>query len=178
MRPTLGAVLAVALVAFSACSSATPLDLNRPALPTAIASGQCWPLPHGSRFDFPVQELDDVQVGTSRRLLTLQFDRVGAATAQTSARGALTNGGFTPATPPPYADAGSGLTWYHRRGWGYVGMAIAALPDLPSDSLVRGTLVLNLPERTWHPRPARGCTPPRLPASGEAARNASPGATS
>ena len=104
---------------------AVPSGDYRPVLPTDAIAAACFPLPDGLTFDFPYQVRRDGDVGrgTARhRRLVVQYDEVDEATARERIRAALVRAGLSP-------DAAS----------------VTAYPRVPSDSLVRGQIVLRLP---------------------------------
>ena len=123
--PLLVVVLLAALLISPHVGRAVPSGNYRPVLPTdAIASG-CFPLPPGLTLDFPYQVRSDTDVGRGaarHRRLVVQYDEIDAATASERIRAALVRAGLSP-------DAAT----------------VTAYPRIPSDSVVRGRLVLRLP---------------------------------
>lgn len=104
---------------------AEPTGNYRPPLPAdALATG-CYPLPSGMTIDFPYQVRSDGDVegpGGQHRRLVLQYDEVDRATAQQRITAALRRAGLPPGN--------ASVTSYAR---------------VPSDSIVRGEIVLTLP---------------------------------
>lgn len=120
------ALLVLALVLVSPhVGRAEPTGNYRPPLPAdAIASG-CYPLPSGLTIDFPYQVRRDGDVdgpGGRHRRLVLQYDEIDEATARARITAALRRAGLP-------ASAAT-VTAYRR---------------IPSDSIVRGQIVLTLP---------------------------------
>jgi len=121
----LAALVVVLLLISPHVGRAEPTGDYRPALPAdAIASG-CYPLPRGMTIDFPYQVRRDGDVngphGRHRRLV-LQYDEINAATARQRITTAL-----------------------HRAGLPDSAATVTSYPRIPSDSLVRGEIVLTLP---------------------------------
>lgn len=104
---------------------AEPSGDYRPVLPAdALASG-CYPLPAGLRIDFPYQVRRDGDVGPParrHRRLVLQYDLVGPGVVRSRLAAALRRAGLP-------RDAAT----------------VTAYPRIPSDSVVRGQVVLRLP---------------------------------
>lgn len=121
---------------------AEPSGNYRPPLPAdALASG-CYPLPTGMTIDFPYQVRSDGDVdgpGGRHRRLVLQYDEVDRATAQQRIAAALRRAGLP---------AGNATVTSYAR--------------IPSDSIVRGEIVLTLPTVALHsdvPDPAQCANP-------------------
>ena len=121
---------------------AEPTGNYRPPLPAdALASG-CYPLPAGMTVDFPYQVRSDGDVdgpGGPHRRLVLQYDEIDRVTALDRITAALVRAGL------PATDA-----------------TVTAYPRIPSDSIVRGRIVLRLPsvaEQTHVPDPAQCANP-------------------
>jgi hypothetical protein len=125
VRPWLWAVAAVllALVLVSPhVGRAEPSGNYRPPLPAAALATGCYPLPAGMSLDFPYQVRSDGDVGQRRRLV-LQYDQVDKATVVSRLGAALARAGLP-------ADSAT----------------VTAYPRIPSDSVVRGQIVLDLPQ--------------------------------
>ncbi|MGD9959888.1 hypothetical protein [Nocardioides sp.] len=139
-----GAGLLLVVVLFSGSfGRAEPTGHYRPALPPDALTNGCWPLPPGVRLDFPHQVRRDSDLGGEdhlRRRLVLQYDVVDEATALAGLRRAFTAGGFTPHPGPR-----PGMLAFHSPTSGAILASLTPLPGVPEDSIVRGTIVLNLP---------------------------------
>lgn len=120
------AAVVLALVLISPhVGRANPSGNYRPVLPAAALTTGCYPLPAGLTIDFPYQVRSDGDVGApghQQRRLVLQYDEVDRATVVRRLRAALARAGLP-------ADAAS----------------VTAYPRVPSDSVVRGQVVLTLP---------------------------------
>ena len=122
---------------------AQTLGSYRPELPPPALSNGCYPLPPGVTFGFPFQVRTDGDVSTphgERRALLMQFDVISVDAARAQVWAAFIAAGFSE-RPAPDAD---GLA-FHRAPDGVVTAEFAALADVPEDSIVRGTIALNLP---------------------------------
>ena len=140
-----GAVgIGIALIAFSSSfGRATPTGSYRPDLPPAALSTGCWPLPSGVRFDFAYQVRVDGDIGDAgqeRRRLVMQFDLIDVATARERVTRAFIAAGFDRGS----VGSGEALA-FHKPGVGQVAVKLSALPGTTGDSIVRGTIVLDLP---------------------------------
>ena len=121
---------------------AEPTGSYRPDL-TASAFA-CWPLPGGVNFDFPSQVRSDgdvVRGGLQRRRLVMQYDLMSANETLEQIRQAFISAGFTPSKAPPEV-GGLHLT---KPGVGRVAVVATPLEGVFADSIVRGTIVLDLP---------------------------------
>ncbi|MGZ4451494.1 MAG: hypothetical protein ACXVD1_01145 [Nocardioides sp.] len=121
----MGSVVLAALLVSPHVGRAVPSGNYRPILPTDAIVGACFPLPEGLTLDFPYQVRSDGDVGRGaarHRRLVVQYDEIDAATARQRIGAALARAGLSP-------DAAT----------------VTAYPRIPSDSLVRGELVLRLP---------------------------------
>ena len=134
----LAALVVVLLLIGSRAGRAEPSGNYRPLLPAdALASG-CYPLPRGMTIDFPYQVRSDGDVNGPRgrhRRLVLQYDEIDAATAQQRISAALRRAGLSAAAA-----------------------TVTSYPRIPSDSVVRGQIVLTLPsvaERADVPDPSQ-----------------------
>jgi len=117
-----GLALAVLATLLSpALGRAEPTGNYRPPLPPDTIELGCYPLPAGFAIDFPYQVRTDGDVH-GRRVLTLQWDELGAAEVRRRLHESLRRAGLprSAATVTPF-------------------------PDLPADAIVRGTVVLRLP---------------------------------
>jgi hypothetical protein len=124
--PTLVAVVALAaLLVGPHVGRAIPSGAYRPVLAIdALASG-CFPLPAGLTIDFPYQVRRDGDVGHGprrHRRLVLQYDQVDPGTARARISAALRRAGLSPRAA-----------------------TVTAYARVPSDSVVRGQIVLRLP---------------------------------
>jgi hypothetical protein len=132
-------VLVVVLVVAAAVTRrAEPEGTNRPVLPPDPLAGSCWPLPTERHFGFAYQvRADDrtVRDGERRRVLTVQYDQVDAEDVRADIADLLASAGFVPASPGEFTEP----------GYGTVRFEVSRLPGLTEDSIVRGTLELDLP---------------------------------
>ncbi|MFA6298183.1 MAG: hypothetical protein WC642_03395 [Nocardioides sp.] len=136
-------VVVVVLVALSPTfGRAEPTGSYRPVLdPDALTNG-CYPLPDGVTLDFPYQVRTDGDVtvdGEQRRELRVQYDVVDADEVVESLTASFRDAGFTTET-----DSGDELV-FERADTGTVTATVAPLEDVPDDSIVRGTVVFDLP---------------------------------
>jgi len=123
--PLIGTLVLALLLISPHVGRAAPSGRYRPLLPTDAIASHCFPLPTGLTLDFPYQVRSDTDVGRGaarHRRLVVQYDEVDEATARQRIRAALVRTGLSP-------DAAS----------------VTAYPRIPSDSLVRGQIVLRLP---------------------------------
>jgi hypothetical protein len=126
----------IVIVAFSnEFGRADPTGKYRSYVPPPVLTNGCYPMPEGVVLDFPhqVRRDDDVR---GRRRLVLQFDLIDADTARKKLVRAFTDAGFRRVP-------GEGVL-LERRGVGRVAADVSAL-DVADDSIVRGTIQLNLP---------------------------------
>jgi hypothetical protein len=141
---TAGTMIGIGLIAFSGhFGRAHPVDNYRPALPPAALSTGCWPLPAGLRFTFPFQvrtDGDTTGAEGQRRHLLMQFDLISLDEARTRVRQDFVAAGFTPRTGPS-ADT----LRFHKPGVGPVAATLAAFDGVTADSIVQGTIALDLP---------------------------------
>jgi hypothetical protein len=139
----LAVVVVLVLVALSpSFGRAEPTGNYRPDLPPDALTTGCYPLPDGFTLDFPYQVRtdDDVPVdGTLRRELRVQYDVVDAADVVESLTASFLEAGFTAVTV-----TGEELA-FERPDTGTVTATVTPLPDIPDDSIVRGTVVFDLP---------------------------------
>jgi hypothetical protein len=118
----IGTAVGVVVVLISpALGRAAPTGSYRPPLPPDTIELGCYPLPRGLAFDFPYQVRSDGNVG-GRRVLTLHYDELVASEVRRRLGVALDRAGLPRRTA-----------------------TVTAFPDLPSDAIVRGTVVLRLP---------------------------------
>lgn len=136
-RVALGSGALVLVLVSSAFGRAEPTGNYRPPLsPDALTNG-CYPLADGIELDFPAQVRHDGDVETAtgqRRVLTLHWDLLDVDELETALDRSMTAAGYTR----------SGLLAW-TKGDHRVSATVTELPDLPDDSLVRGTVVLDLP---------------------------------
>ncbi|CUR55042.1 exported hypothetical protein [metagenome] len=114
----------VVVLASGSFGRAQPTGSYRPSLPPDALENGCWPLPDGVHLDFPYQVRSDEDVSGEhgpRRRLVLQYDLVGAEVVRADLRRAF------PASGPE------------------VRAEVTPLEDIAPDSVVRGTVVLDLP---------------------------------
>jgi len=120
------AFVAVVVVALSPrFGRAEPTADYRPPVPADALANGCYPLPAGLRFDFPYQVRSDADVATPRphRRLVLQYDERDAATVRRMLGAELSAAGLP---------AGAAV--------------VTPLDGVPAGSIVRGTVVLTLPQ--------------------------------
>ncbi|GEP35560.1 hypothetical protein NSZ01_33280 [Nocardioides szechwanensis] len=139
----LAVVVVLLVVALSpSFGRAEPTGNYRPDLaPDALDTG-CYPLPEGLILDFPYQVRTDGDVtvdGEQRRELRVQYDVVGADEVVESLTASFLDAGFTTVTA-----TGDVLT-FERSDAGAVTATVTPLEDVPEDSIVRGTVVFDLP---------------------------------
>ncbi|MBC7632838.1 hypothetical protein [Aeromicrobium sp.] len=145
------AAIILLIIGFSASfGRAQPIGSYRPDLPPPALTNGCRPLPDGVAFAFPHQVRSDGDVGPAgheRRRLVMQYDLIDADAVRRKVTEAFLSAGFVQAKPP--SPGGLVLT---ERGVGRVGIKVTALKGVPETSIVRGTLVLDLPvsELTSH----------------------------
>ncbi|MDP2772928.1 MAG: hypothetical protein Q8O61_05175 [Nocardioides sp.] len=147
----LAVVVGLVLVALSpSFGRAEPTGSYRPELPPDALTNGCYPLPDGLTLDFPYQVRSDGDVtvaGEPRRELRVQYDVVDAAEVVESLTASFLDAGFTdvadsdaePAVAPAVALA------FERADTGTVTATVTPLEGVPADSIVRGTVVLDLP---------------------------------
>lgn len=139
----LAVVVVLVLVALSpSFGRAEPTGNYRPDLPPDALTNGCYPLPDGLTLDFPYQVRTDGDVtveGEQRRELTVQYDVVDADDVVESLTSSFREAGFTTVT-----DSGDELA-FERPDTGTVTATVTPLEDIPDDSIVRGTVVLDLP---------------------------------
>lgn len=139
----LAVVVGLVLVALSpSFGRAEPTGSYRPELPPDALTNGCYPLPDGLTLDFPYQVRSDGDVtvaGEPRRELRVQYDVVDAAEVVESLTASFLDAGFTEATEP-----GAELA-FERADTGTVTATVTPLEGVPADSIVRGTVVLDLP---------------------------------
>ncbi len=128
----------VVVIASGSLGRARPTGSYRPPLPPDALETGCWPLPGGVELRFPYQVRSDGEVAGQdgpRRRLVLQYDLVAADLVRAELRRAF------PASGPE------------------VNAEVTPLADLGPDSIVRGTVVLDLPSTPLASR-ARACADP------------------
>jgi len=132
----------LALVALSpSFGRAEPTGNYRPDLPPDALTTGCYPLPDGLTLDFPYQVRTDGDVtvaGELRRELRVQYDVVDAPEVVESLTASFEDAGFTTSS------AGDDELVFERADTGPVTVTVTPL-DVPQDSIVRGTVVLDLP---------------------------------
>jgi hypothetical protein len=119
------AFLVLVLVS-GAFGRAQPGGNYRPELPPAALENGCWPLPEGVRLDFAFQVRTDGEIAGPqgpRRRIVLQYDLIDAATARSRIHDAFRAASYA----------------------GDVRVDVSALTGVASDSIVRGTAVIELP---------------------------------
>ena len=139
----LAVVVGLVLVALSpSFGRAEPTGSYRPDLPPDALTNGSYPLPDGLTLDFPyhVRADGDVRIdGGPRRELRLQYDVVDADEVVESLTASFLDAGFT-------SIAGSGdEPAFERADTGTVTATVTPLEGVPDDSIVRGTIVLDLP---------------------------------
>lgn len=120
---------------------AHPTANYRPPLAPAALDNGCFPLPDGVRLDFPYQVRSDGDVETgrvSRRHLLLQFDEIDVDDAVAEVAASFGRAGFDVVSSEP-------VLRFRKPGVGRVRAVVQPLPDVTPDSLVRGTVALDLP---------------------------------
>lgn len=136
--------LTLLLIGFSnSFGRAQPTGSYRPDLPPAALANGCWSLPAGVTFGFAYQVRSDGdfgEPGRERRRLVMQFDLIDAPAAHRQVGEAFVSAGFEDREPPN--PQGLVLT---KPGFGRVDVVVTALAGVPDDSIVRGTIVLDLP---------------------------------
>lgn len=137
-------VLALLVVAFSrSFGRAETIGSYRPELPAPALDNGCWPLPDGLSFDFAYQVRTDGDVaapGGDRRHLVMQYDLVDAPEAAAALTASFEQAGFVAGQ-----SAEPGHLVFVKRGFGAVDATVTPLPGIAADSIVRGTIVLDLP---------------------------------
>ena len=120
---------------------AEPTGHYRSYVPPPVLTNGCYPFPDRVELDFPHQVRTDGD-DAGRRHVLLQFDLIDAETAREKLVSAFTDGGFRQLP-------GEQLR-FERRDTGVVNATVSAL-DVPDDSVVRGTITLDLPavQRTY-----------------------------
>jgi hypothetical protein len=138
-----GLAVIVVLVALGPLfGRAETIGSYRPLLLPPALVGPCWPLPDDVSFGFDYQVRSDQMLETDDgrvRRLEIQFDLTDAAAVRTSLGQSLQGAGFRRLTAP-----GVEPERWRGAGYGTVGFSAAALP-VSADSIVRGTLTLDLP---------------------------------
>lgn len=139
----LAVVIAVALMALSpSFGRAEPTGNYRPELPPDALTNGCYPLPDGLALDFPYQVRNDEDVGVGgeqRRQLTVQYDLVDAPEVVESLTASFLDAGFTTLTATDDELA------FERADTGTVTATVTPLDGITEESIVRGTVVLELP---------------------------------
>jgi hypothetical protein len=139
----LAVVVVLVLVALSpSFGRAEPTGNYRPDLPPDALTTGCYPLPDGLTLDFPYQVRTDGDVtvdGELRRELTVQYDLVDAPEVVQSLTASFLDAGFTAGAP------GGDELVFERGDTGPVTATVIPLEGVAEDSIVRGTLVLDLP---------------------------------
>ncbi len=129
----------------------------RPVLPPPALIGPCWPLPDDVSFDFDYQVRSDQMVETDDglvRRLAIQYDLTDAETVTTRLEQSLLAAGFLRLSAP-----GVEPERWRGPGYGPVDFSVAPLP-VPADSIVRGTLTLDLPTSSLTPAAREQCSDP------------------
>lgn len=139
----LAVVVVLLVVALSpSFGRAEPTGNYRPDLAPAALDTGCYPLPEGLTLDFPYQVRTDGDVivdGEQRRELRLQYDLVGAEEVVESLTASFLDAGFTAVAPT------GDVLEFERADAGSVTATVTPLADVPEDSIVRGTVVFDLP---------------------------------
>jgi hypothetical protein len=166
-RRLIAGALLMTVTGLGACGDpVAPLGVNRPPIKPNPLAGRCWPLPGVDRFGFDYQVRSDAFVQdvlpSKRRVITLQYDLVSGDEAVDGVSDVLDAGGFEATEPPAGAPDDAGWTWFRRNGFGAVGFRADDL-DVPTDNVVRGHLVLDLPS-TSYDKDTRGTCIRPLPA--------------
>jgi len=140
-----GAVVVILVATSNLYGRAEPTGRYRPELPAdALATG-CYPLPSGVRFDFPYQVRSDEDLSGGRRHLHLQFDAIDPTTAREELTAAFASAGFSPS---PAQDPDTDLVLIRDvpgRSPVTVGVTVRPISGVTPDSVVRGTIDLDLP---------------------------------
>jgi hypothetical protein len=129
----------------------------RPLLPPPALVGPCWPLPDDVSFDFDYQVRSDQMLETDDgwvRRLGIQYDLTDAETVRTQLEQSLLAAGFERLSGP-----GVEPERWRGAGYGPVDFSVALLP-VPTDSIVRGTLILDLPTSSLTPEAREQCSEP------------------
>lgn len=125
------------VLASSAFGRAEPTGNYRPPLaPDALSNG-CYPLVDGIELDLPYQVRRDGDVPTAdgvRRHVVLHWDELDVDELEAALDRSLADAGYRRSAP---------LAW--TNGERQVTATVTELPGLPADSIVRGTVVLDLP---------------------------------
>lgn len=136
-RLALGAGALALVVASSSFGRAVPTGNYRPPLaPDALTNG-CYPLADGIELDFPYQVRRDGDVTTAdgpRREVVLHWDELDVDELEAALDRSLADAGYRRTAP---------LDW--TKGPHRVTATVSELPGLLEDSIVRGTVVLDLP---------------------------------
>lgn len=139
----LAVVVALVLVALSpSFGRAEPTGNYRPDLPPDALTNGCYPLPDGLELDFPYQVRTDGDVtidGEQRRELKVQYDLVDAPEVAESLTESFLEAGFTTVTATEDELA------FERADTGTVTATVTPLEGITEESIVRGTVVFDLP---------------------------------
>jgi hypothetical protein len=173
---TAGLLVIVVLVALGPqFGRAETVGSYRPVLPPPALIGDCWPLPDDVSFDFDYQVRSDQVLETDGgrvRRLGIQYDLTDAETVRTQLGRSLLAAGFQRLSGP-----GVEPEQWRGPGYGVVGFSVEPLP-VPADSIVRGTLTLDLPPSSLTPEAREHCSDPaqskRWPASDAPTATGSP----
>lgn len=144
-RTALGLAVVVALVLVALSPSfgrAEPTGNYRPELPPDALTNGCYPLPDGLTLDFPYQVRTDEDVtvdGEQRRHLRVQYDVVDAPEVVESLTASFLDAGFSTVT------ATADELAFERTDTGVVTATVTPLDGITEESIVRGTVVLDLP---------------------------------
>jgi hypothetical protein len=129
----------------------------RPVLLPPALVGSCWPLPDDVSFDFAYQVRSDQMLETGDgwvRRLAIQYDLTDAETVRAQLERSLLAAGFLRLSAP-----GVEPEQWRGPGYGTVGFTVAPLP-VPADSIVRGSLILDLPTSSLTPEAREQCSDP------------------
>lgn len=144
-RTVIGLAVLVVLLVVALSPSfgrAEPTGSYRPDLPPDALTTGCYPLPEGLTLDFPYQVRTDGDVavgGEQRRELRVQYDLVDADEVVESLTASFLDAGFTTVT------ATGDVLEFERADAGSVTATVTPLDDVSEDSIVRGTVVFDLP---------------------------------
>lgn len=136
-------VLAVVVAFSNSFGRAEPTGAYRPELPPSALENGCYPLPAGVQLDFPHQVRTDGDVD-GRRLLLLHYDLVDNETAEAKLVEAFEDRGFDQVRPRS-ENVDPDAVVMRKPGIGEVSAVVRPIPGTTEDSIVRGTIELDLP---------------------------------
>ncbi|MEJ7833521.1 MAG: hypothetical protein WKF79_11435 [Nocardioides sp.] len=156
-------VTALAIVVGGQVGRAEPTAGYRPLLGPPPFEGVCWPLPEAVEFGFAFQLRSDRMIvepnGQPVRRIELHVDLLDAESAEAGLAESLLADGFREVGPAAGSDPAADR-WFERSDYGRVGVAAAALPGVDEDSIVRATMLLDLPTDSLTPVAEAACSDP------------------